>query len=183
MDQYLDKLSPENVKANLMRASLFLTAFELLQLELVDQIQEFYATDFDEAGHGKESNDYRKEVLPLAPLSVHPNTERFLASCAWWVTNGTLTLADVEEIKAIKKHRNLIAHELPKIIIDPAFSVNWHLFARLRHFVKVLALFWRRVAIDSLEQFDGQEISDADMQSGLGVLIDYIDQVVSPPST
>jgi hypothetical protein len=172
------KLTPDAVKANLMRASLFLTGFELLKLELMDKLQTFYATDFDEAARGKESEDYRKEVLSLAPQGVHPNTREFYASCEWWVKEGTLTADDIEKIKAIKKHRNLIAHELPKILIDPAFSVNSQLFVQLRHLIGILGRFWGRIAIESNEEFDGQEISNEAIESGPMVLIGYIEQLM-----
>ncbi len=179
MDEELGKLSPASLKANLMRTSLFVTSFELLQLELVEKVQTFYATTFDENARGIASDAYRKEVLSLAPPDVHPNTLRFHASCSWWVKDGTLTASDIKEIRAIKKHRDLIAHELPKILIDPAFSVDWQLFSRLRHFVTVLGRFWGRVTIDSLEEYDGREVSHATIQSGPMLLIAYIEQLVN----
>jgi hypothetical protein len=173
------KLSPATLKANLMRASLFLTAFELLQLELVEKVQTFYAITFDENARGIASDSYREEVLSLAPPDVHPNTLRFHASCAWWVKDGTLTAANVAEIKAIKKHRDRIAHELPKILIDPAFSVDWRLFSRLCHFITVLGRFWGRVTIDSLEEYDGREMPHAAIESGPMLLVTYIEQLLN----
>lgn len=178
MDQRLRKLAPDAVKANLMQASLFLTAFELLQLELVDKVQTFYAADFDEEARGIETEAYRKEVLVLAPPDAHPNTKKFHASCAWWVKDGTLTADDVEKIKAIKKHRNLIAHELPKILIDPEFSVDLQLFSQVRRLITILGRFWGRIAVDSHEEYDGQEVPDESIQSGSMLLIGYIEQMV-----
>ena len=133
----------------------------------------------DETARGIASDAYREEVLSLAPPDVHPNTLRFHASCAWWVKDGTLTAADVTEIKEIKKQRDLIAHELPKILIDPALSIDWHLFSKLRHFITVLGRFWARVTIASLAEYDAQEVSQSAIESGSTLLIAYIEQLLN----
>lgn len=178
MNDFSAKLHPEIVKSGLLKASLFLTGFELLQTELVDRVQSFYAVDFDENLVALESEWYRREVLSLAPPKAHPNTKKFHASCTWWVINGTLVKADIAAIQQIKKHRNVIAHELPKLMLDPNVSVDWQLFERVTHYVKVLGRFWGRVAVDTNSDFDGQSIRDEDIESSAMILLRYMREIV-----
>lgn len=179
MSHLLGKLAPAVIKANLLRASLFLSAYELFKIELIDKVRFFYATDFDERGRGIESEAYRQEVLSLAPADCQPNAVRAAASRAWWVKGGVLSDDDIARIKLIKDHRDLIAHELTKLLIDPAFSVDQALFSELRHYIGVLGRFWGRVAMDSDYRFDHQHIPDSDIESGCMVLVGYIAQLVN----
>ncbi|MEL6358184.1 MAG: hypothetical protein AAFQ37_14775 [Bacteroidota bacterium] len=43
-------LNPSVVRSNLITASLFLTAYELLQDSVVARIRDFFSVDFDENG-------------------------------------------------------------------------------------------------------------------------------------
>lgn len=177
--QELGKLAPSEIRANLMRASLFLATYELFKIELIENVKAFYATDFDQDKRPVQSEGYRREVLTLAPT----DRDGFHASCQWWVNNGQLTPDDVTRIKTIRDHRNLIAHELPKLLIDPASSVDLVLFAELRRYITVLGRFWGRATIDSDPQYDHQNIPDSEIESGSMLLVRYIAQLVDEQHT
>lgn len=176
IESLLQKLSPTIVKTNLMKASLFLTAYECLYVELIDKILLFYATEFGDDLKPLESHDYKEEVLSLATKGKN---QKFNASCEWWKKNEILTSEDIQEIKKIREQRTNIAHEIPKILIDPDFLINWNLFNKLKHYITILNHFWGRITIDSLEEFDEIEITDEQLGKGSVVLIDYIEELVN----
>jgi hypothetical protein len=117
-------LNPEKLRTNLAKASAFLSAYELLRASVVDKPREFFLSG--PCGQ-KDSTDpkyakYRAEVVALFPQDV------FRASCLWFSSLGAITPDDVKLLGAIRHHRNDIAHELPKYLIEPAHQVDAELF-------------------------------------------------------
>jgi hypothetical protein len=169
------KFSPTIIKANLIKASLFLTAYECLNTELVEKIISFYAIEFNDDLQPLESDNYNQKVLLLAKKGKN---QKFNASCEWWKENGTLTPEDIQKIKKIRKQRNEIAHDLPQILFNSDQSINWIIFDKLKHYITILSRFWTRVTIDSHEEFDGIKIKDEELDKGIIILIYYIEEVI-----
>jgi hypothetical protein len=157
-ERLLRKLSPEIVSAAVLRASCFLSAYELIRLAIVGNLHDFYAWD---------ERAYQREVR-----SRGPNPYR--ASCAWLVDHGVLTHEQVGTLDAVYHHRQEIAHELPRFAIDPDAEVNTDLLVEARGCLRSVCLFWGRITVDSNEEFDGQEIADEDIVSPMVSLLDYI---------
>lgn len=182
--KHLAKLAPEVMRTNLMRASLFLAAYEFFKVELTDRVRDFYATDVNKKGRGIATDEYKKEVLGLAPAGCPDEAVTFQGSCTWWVKNGTLRAKDpddVARIRQIKDHRNDLAHELPKVLLDASFSVDQALFTDLRRYITSLGRFWGRIAIDTDSRFDGQNISDDQIDAGPALLVEYMTRLVEEP--
>lgn len=173
--QLQQKLAPEEVTANLMQASLFLVAYELLKGEIVEKTKSFFVDGFLE-GANTYSPQYQTDVL-----SLHPN--RFRASCLWLSKMGVLNDADVDMACAIREHRHKVAHELPNILIDPDTTINTHLITEAHRLISLIGRFWGRVSIDTNSDFDGQDVADEDILSGSMFLMNHVLSIFLKGST
>jgi hypothetical protein len=101
----------------LIRAGAFLSAYELIRLQVVDGVRDFYWT-------GREDNG--KEVLyPDYETDVRARDKSvYTASVSWLVEGGALTQQQADVLEEVHQHRHEVAHELPRILIDPDFEVN-----------------------------------------------------------
>lgn len=97
-------LHPETLKSNIITASIFSMAFEMLKSSIIEKIEGFYTNGFDENG-AILSPDYKTEVLDL-------NKNKLYASLKWLKDNDVINNKDVETFEQIKKYRNLLVHEL-----------------------------------------------------------------------
>src|SRR5687768_12192121 len=116
IDDMLKKLEPENIRANLVRAGLYLAGWEMLKTEVQDKVKAFYLIGFDENGF-TYSDDYEKRVLAR-------HKSRFLASVLWLVEAGALTEADADQLRALREYRNEVAHELPKMLVEVGHDID-----------------------------------------------------------
>lgn len=78
-------LNPDKLKQNLIQASVYLTAYEILKSIIIDRIQDFYTTSYqlDEATGqlvGKINSDYREKVIKLYLK------DELQACCLWLVS-------------------------------------------------------------------------------------------------
>jgi len=124
----IEKLfNPEKLKSNLVRASIFLACYELLKSSILDEPKDL----FKECKDGKEimSEEYNTKVTQLYPKDL------FHASCLWFKEQGALSDEDIEIIGKIREHRNKIAHELMKIIMDSEHEVDIHLLDSIHYMV------------------------------------------------
>lgn len=172
MDEYAArlhaKLAPESVMLTLIRAGCLLSAYELIKSEVVDGVRGFYASGFKGGKQLYDETGYRQDVLSLDPKS------KYRASCAWLVGEGALTSAQAEALEQIHAHRQEIAHELPKLLVDPDFEVKADLLLAAVDCVRALGVFWGRISIDCDPQWDGQDVADEDIKSGSYLLMEYL---------
>lgn len=160
------KLAPEEITANLLQAGLLLVAYELLKLEVVENTKSFFVDGFDEGGPSY-SPQYQTDVVSLDP-------NRFRASCLWLARMGVLSDADVEVALAIREHRHKVAHELPRILINPDATIDTGLVAEAHRLMTAIGRFWGRVSLDTNPDFDGQEVADEDISSGSMLLMNHV---------
>lgn len=165
------KLSPTGITANLLQAAMFLVAYELLRGAIIDNTKSFFSSGFNQ-GELTYSAKYKTDVLDL---DAHP----YRASCLWLQNQEAFTDVDVEMAMAIRDHRNNIAHELPRILIDPDASVDFSLFAEANRLIAVLGRFWGRIEVDINPDFDNQEVRDEDIVSGPMMLMQHILSIVA----
>lgn len=168
VDDYADrlrlKLAPESMKATLVQAGAFLSAYELIKLQVVDGVRNFYW--FGDEVDGKKVLDPEYETKVR---SLHKNP--FTASVVWLVDAGAITQEQADVLEEIYRHRHEIAHELPKLLIDPDFEVNVALLVDAAVVLRKLGVFWGRFTVDADPQWDGVEVSDADIRSGPDLLM------------
>lgn len=170
MDNELPKqLHPDVVMRSLLRASLFLTAFQILKSEIVDRVKDFYLVGFDQAGP-TYSSGYADSVLSL-------EKHRFEASCRWVVGKGALTGEDVNDIQSIRAMRNRVAHSLADLMLQPSFAVDSAILDRQREYVAKLGCFWGGIEASTDADLCGLDIDFDGIRSVNSVLLDYIMQV------
>ena len=125
-----EKLSPAEVRRNLVKASVFITAYELVKEAILERVSGFFINGFDQAGL-KYSPAYERDVLSRDKSKVR-------ASLLWLVDMKAITPQDLAAFDEMRKHRNEVAHELPKLLVDPDFSVNLHLLNDLHIMLRCL---------------------------------------------
>ena len=146
-------LNPEILRTNLIIASLFITAFEMLKDSIIERIREFFTDGFNENGWIVNEN-YKTKVLSL-------NKSPLYASLEWLKSMNVIDDADVVEFNKIKDCRNEIAHEIANFIskgpkIDPL-----PLFSKMTDLLHKIEKWWiLNVEIPTNPDFDGQDIDE-----------------------
>jgi hypothetical protein len=139
-------LSPESIRVTLGFAGLYLITHELIKQAVLERVKSFYW--YDEA-------EYRREVLTRAP-------SKFRASLLWLVEGQAITLDQADRLDAIYRHRQELAHELIRYIIDPDVELGVELFSEVVVILKAIMRFWTSIEIDggSFEHMGDVEIDD-----------------------
>ena len=127
-------LDPDSLKSNLISASLFIAAFEVLQSSVMDPLKGFFSLGFDVTGV-QISPKYGTEVL-----SRHKSP--FRASLLWFRESGAIDDLDLELVDKIRDHRNELAHQLPKYIATVGAEINLQLLQSTCDFVAKIDRWW-----------------------------------------
>jgi hypothetical protein len=160
-------LNPGAIKSSLMLSALYLAAYELLKDAIIDNIREFFSFEYKD-GKAIPDGQYKNEVL-----QVHKDL--LCASCLWLKRNGVITASEIEEIENIRRHRNQVAHELPRLLVDPDLNLNVGYFLRIRELLDKIEIWWvTNVEIPSNPDFDGLEVNETDIQPGRAIALDYM---------
>jgi len=97
-------LHPETLKTNIITASIFSMAFEILKSSIIEKIEGFFTNGFDENGM-IVSPEYKEKVLAL-------NRSPLYASLKWLQDMTAIDDKDLESFEHIKRCRNTLAHEM-----------------------------------------------------------------------
>lgn len=97
-------LHPETLKTNIITASIFSMAFEMLKSSIIEKIEVFFTNGFDEKGM-IVSPEYKEKVLSL-------NRSPLYASLKWLQDMSAIDDVDLERFEHIKRCRNTLAHEM-----------------------------------------------------------------------
>jgi hypothetical protein len=97
-------LHPETLKTNIITASIFSMAFEMLKSSTIEKIEGFFTNGFDENGM-IVSPEYKEKVLSL-------NRSPLYASLKWLQDMHAIDDKDLERFEHIKRCRNTLAHEM-----------------------------------------------------------------------
>ena len=146
----LAKLERSQSRSTIVRAGLYLTAFELLHHDVVEKTQGFFLQGFTSDGWTYSPRCYAK-VTPL-------DRNLFDASAKWLAKAGAWTAVGCGEVIEIRRHRNQIAHVLPKLLIDPGAHLSTWMLERCRFYIGVLGRFWGAIEVDTDRRFDGVEV-------------------------
>ena len=110
-------LNPDILRANLIGASTYVAAYELLRDTIIERIRDFYLIEADADGMTNDT-EYRSDVLSMNRSPVY-------ASLQWFKQSGAINDDDILAFERIKECRNTIAHEMDKILdggLPPSFS-------------------------------------------------------------
>ena len=146
-------LNPETLKTNLIAASIYIAAFEILKQSVVDRIKDFFSEGFDQTGRiiGEK---YRQEVLSK-------NKSPTYASLLWLEGMGVITKSDIEKFEAIKAYRNVLAHEITEFLSKGSKFDHAELFGDMVNLVRKIEVWWIvNVEIPTNPDWDGKEIDE-----------------------
>jgi hypothetical protein len=162
------KLEPESIALTLVRAGCFLSAYELIKAEVVDKVHEFFWCGFRDGQHLYDETRYQQSVL------ARDRKSKYRASCKWLVEMGALTDEQVATLERIHAHRQEVAHELPKLLIDPAFEVKTDLLLAAVECVRSLGVFWGSIEVETDPDWNGEDVDYAGIKSGSYLLMEYL---------
>ena len=94
----------------MIMASVYIAAFEVLKISIIDRIKNFYTFGFDENGEIVEP-DYQSKVL-VKDKSV------LYTSLKWLKESEAISDDDIDKFNQAKEYRNLIAHEIARLFMD-----------------------------------------------------------------
>ena len=148
-------------------SSLYLTAYELLKDAIIDNIRAFFSFEY-KGGKAISDEQYKDEVVRVHKDLMH-------ASCLWLKRNGIITESEVKEVQNIRKHRNQVAHELPRLLIDADLNLNIGYFVKIRELLEKIELWWvKNVEIPTNSEFNGVEVSEKDIRPGRVIALDHV---------
>ncbi|HEX4145679.1 MAG TPA: hypothetical protein VHY91_19390 [Pirellulales bacterium] len=155
-------LHPKALKSNLVTAALFLISYEVLMQSIVKRLKDFCC--FGEDGE-TTGPTYRREVLAL-----HKN--KVTASLLWLKGSDAVDDADIALVNQIRKHRNDLAHEMPKFLASSGSEIDVKLLVSMHDLICKIDRWWiREVEIPINPDFAGKEIDDSEIQSGNMIML------------
>ncbi|HEY0026042.1 MAG TPA: hypothetical protein VGB24_24340 [Longimicrobium sp.] len=155
-------LDSESLRFSLTIGSVYLTAYEFLMEALVERLKSFYASEWTPEGV-VPGPDYKAKVLTRHKMV-------YLASAEWFVEMGALDTADIEALRKVRDHRNFIAHNIPRIILEAGVEVDPHLLGEIVRLVSKLDRWWLRyVEIPSNPDFDDKEPSEEEIEDAFSM--------------
>ena len=137
-------LHPEVLKTNIITASIFSMAFEMLKTSIIEKIEGFFTNGFDENGM-IVSPEYKEKVLSL-------NRSPLYASLKWLQDMGAIDQNDLESFEKIKKCRNELTHEMLKFTCEEVEDDVEALFGEMVSLLRKVEIWWFEnldLAIDS----------------------------------
>lgn len=158
------RLDPVAMSSRLIRASILITAYELLKSRIVDPIRDFLAEEWTRDG-AIESTTYRMDVLSKGG--------HVKGSIAWLVAQKVITPDQAEAFDRLWTERHRLAHEMAAILVDPTAEVDSALIGEAISLSQSLDDFWGAVAVDTNPQFDGEHIDYAGIRSGVSLLLEH----------
>lgn len=97
-------LHPETLKKNIITASIFSMAFEMLKSSIIEKIEGFFTNGVAD-NEMLVSPEYKEKVLTLNRSSLY-------ASLKWLQDVKAIDDKDLERFEHIKRCRNTLAHEM-----------------------------------------------------------------------
>lgn len=127
-------LHPETLKTNIITASIFSMAFEMLKNSIIGKIEGFFTNGFDENGV-IVSPEYKEKVLAL-------NRSPLYASLKWLQDMDTIDSKDLEKFEYIKRCRNTLVHEM---LTFSSFGVDFDVteaFEEMIALLRKIEIWW-----------------------------------------
>lgn len=167
-------LDPDKLKGNLILGSIYLTAYETLKSSIIDHVKGLYKLSISSTL--EEKIKYKEKVLSYC------NRDEFHACCLWLLREGAINDDDINKIKNIRRHRNEIAHELPKFIANIEYEINKTRIQEIYIITRKIDTWWIRnidpPLDENLEEIDLENVPDNEIISGNSILLELIYSVI-----
>ena len=147
------------LRNNLITASLYIAAFELLKETIVERIRDFFLLGRDESDP-QFLTEYKSDVLSKNRSPVY-------SSLLWMRELKAIDESDIASFEAAKDCRNVIAHEMNRMLTD-GLPAEWsECFGSMVALLDKIEKWWIvEVEIPSNSDFDDQEIEMDDILPG-----------------
>lgn len=127
-------LNPETLKKNIITASIFSIAFEMLKNSIIEKIEGFFTNGFD--GDGMIlSPEYKEKVLSL-------NRSPLYASLKWLQDMGAIDDGDLNRFEHIKRCRNTLAHEIFSFVSSGVDFDVAEVFEEMVDLLRKIEIWW-----------------------------------------
>lgn len=171
-DQWERFLDPDEVRPSLFMATMFITAFEILQDSIVDELRGFYTSGLNEHGPIVEP-EYQSKVLSK-------NKSPLYASLQWLREHDAINDEDLVLFEQLKKTRNILAHELFGVVTGQVESPHEVQFDSLLALLRKVGVWWVvNVEIPTNPDFDGKDIDEEGIVPGPVLTLQMLIQVAS----
>ncbi len=171
-EQWEQLLTPAVMQEKLISASLYVTAFELLKESIIGRIRSFYMVGFDADGYVIDEK-YETTVLSR-------NRNPLLASLDWLSENEVVDENDRQAFEHIRTTRNLLAHELPAMVMGGKDFHHIERFQELVALLKKIEIWWVvNMEIPVNPDFDGKEIDEEGIVPGPVLMLQMMLEVLS----
>ncbi len=165
-------LNPEVLRAKLLSASMYITAFEILKDSVIGRIRDFYVCGWDAQG-AKVDPKYECEV-------VSRNRSLLYASLDWLKEHEAIDADDLVRFEAVKSTRNRLAHALHSVVVAGEASDHPERFADVLSLLRKIETWWVvNVEIPCNPDFDGKEIDEKGIVPGPVISMQMLIEVAS----
>jgi len=144
-----DLFNPYVLRPNLIKASVYIAAFEVLKSTIVQRIKSFYTL-----GPRIDQPKYESEVLSKDPKGKKRHVH---ASLAWLKESEAIDDDDIIIYERVKELRDKLAHQMAPLMID---GLPADLPTRFLEMIRLLDKIgkWWIVNVDSTEQVDESSV-------------------------
>jgi hypothetical protein len=158
-------LNPLSLRQNLVAASVFLVAYEMLRQALIGHLRSFFGNNWTLDEVCEVTPEYRENVLSLEKKEI-------VACAKWFRLHGGLEDDDLVTLKDITDQRNVIAHELPAIVFSNEKNISAiHLRSIYILTAKVDNWWLREIEIPTNPECDGMSDEEIERSSSLRVML------------
>jgi len=115
-------LDPQVLRPSLILTSVYIAAFEILKNAVVEDLRDFFITGWDQESGWIIAPEYKDEVLSKDKSATY-------ASLKWLKEANAIDNDDIGKFGTAKKYRNLLAHEITKMLaqgIPPDFAERFN---------------------------------------------------------
>ena len=152
-------LNPESLRSNLILASLYIATFEILKNSIIERIKTFFWIGLDESGDIFDPK-YQIEV-------VEKNRSLLYASLEWLRKTDVITDDDISLFNRAKAHRNVIAHEITRMLSEGLPSDFPERFNEMLYLLNKIEIWWvLNFEIPINSDLDNEEINEEDIIPG-----------------
>jgi hypothetical protein len=166
-------LNPDVLRPTITMASIYIAAFEILKDALINRVREFYLFihQYSEDDPSVDAK-YGSDVLSL-------NKSVLYASLNWLTSMQAIDQKDIDAFERIKSCRNVIAHELHRIVSTGELPPDFiDCFKEMIRLLQKIETWWvLNFEIPANPDFDGQEIDQKSIISGPILWLQWMSEV------
>lgn len=160
-NELADHLASSNMRLLLQLSGLYLVAYELVRNGVIEGVRGFFCNGFDQDGL----------IYSVEYTQIRSSRKHELDACLWWlVDKDVLTQDQADSVTTLRNERNRVAHELPRLFVDPSFRLDENALLDARDVLKRLAVFFGGINADTNPDFDSIEVDYEEIESTASLL-------------